>query len=106
MAGHDTLTNIVNDNYKKDIVDDNSPQDWKELCKMYKETFNGKIHVIDKYTRPGFDGKQAIFIQTMNAGEGLIFCENGYVLDTITRSVIAMLNVKQIWKIIKIHLNK
>ena len=32
--------------------------------------------------------------------------ENGYVLDTINRSIIAMLNVKQIWKIIQAYFNK
>ena len=87
---------------KKEINYNEKPKDWQELCKMFKEKFKGTIQIIDKYTRAGFDGKQAIFIQTMKSGEGLLFCENGYVLDTIKRSIIAMLNVQQIWEIIKI----
>lgn len=101
MSGYDTLTNIVKENYKKDTSNEKLIKDWNELCKLYKNKYKQKISIIEKYTRPGFDGKQCIFVQTLKTGEGFLFVENGYVLETLNRTIIACLNMNQMWNAIQ-----
>ena len=88
------LTNIIKDtsNTKEKL-----PKDWNELCEMYKNKYKENIGIIEKYTRPGFDGKQCIFIQTLKSGEGIFFVENGYLIESKYNEIIVMLNIQQMW---------
>lgn len=102
---HNNLINIVQNNYKKDTSKEKLIKDWNELCKLYKDKYKQKISIIEKYTRPGFDNKQCIFIQTLKTGEGFLFVENGYVIETLNRTVIACLNMNQMWNAIQSFYN-